>query len=491
VTPTLGSLCAGLGARIEGDPATPVREIAYDSRAVAPGALFVALRGERTDGHGFAAEAARRGACALLVEARPEGVPAGLPLAFVPDTRAALADVGARFFGDPARGMTLLGVTGTSGKTSTVRLLESVLGAAGRRAGSLGTISLRWPGVEEPASLTTPESVDLQRALARMRRDGVDAVAMEVSSHSLAQGRVRGLRFASATYLNLSQDHLDYHGDMDRYAEAKALLFRADLLDGPAVLNARDPEAPRLASVARAAGRRVVHFARGAEAKADVRSVRERVELARAEIEVDCAGEPLSLAIPLPGDFQVENALAAAATAWALGLPGGRIAAGIAACPPVPGRLERVGDGRPLVLVDYAHKPAALDAVLARVRPFVRGRLIAVFGCGGDRDRSKRALMARAACRNADVVLATSDNPRTEDPEAILREVAAGLSGPHEILVDRRAAIARAIAMAADEDVVVIAGKGHEDYQIVGTRKSPFDDRVEAARALAARRRAS
>jgi UDP-N-acetylmuramoyl-L-alanyl-D-glutamate--2,6-diaminopimelate ligase len=491
VTATLGSLTAGLGARIEGDPATPVAEIAYDSRAVAPGALFVALRGEQRDGHAFAADAAKRGAAALLVETRPEGVSAGLPLAFVPDTRAALASVGARFFGEPARGVTLLGVTGTSGKTSTVRLLESVLAAAGRRAGSIGTISLRWPGVEEPASLTTPESLDLARALARMRGDAVDAVAMEVSSHSLAQGRVRGLRFAAATFTNLSQDHLDYHGSMDRYAEAKALLFRPDLLDGPAVLFAGDAESPRLAEVARAGGRRVVHFARGAEARAEVRSVRERIALASAEVEVDCGGERLTLQVPLPGDFQVTNALAAAATAWALGIPAARIAAGIAACPPVPGRLERVGDGRPLVLVDYAHKPAALEAVLARVRPFVRGRLIAVFGCGGDRDRSKRPLMARAACRNADFVFATSDNPRTEDPQAILREIAAGLFGPHEIVVDRRAAIARAIAAAADDDVVLIAGKGHEDYQIVGTKKSPLDDRVEAARALAARRQAS
>jgi UDP-N-acetylmuramoyl-L-alanyl-D-glutamate--2,6-diaminopimelate ligase len=269
------------------------------------------------------------------------------------------------------------------------------------------------------------------------------------------------------------------------------LLFGADLLVGPAVLNALDPESPRLEAAARGAGHRVVRFARGAQARADVRSVRERVELAGAEVEVDCGGERLALAIPLPGDFQVENALAAAATAWALGIPGARIAAGIAACPPVPGRLERVGDGRPLVLVDYAHKPGALEAVLARVRPFVRGRLIAVFGCGGDRDRTKRPLMARAASRHADFVFATSDNPRTEDPEAILREVAEGLSGPHEIVVDRRSAIARAIAVAADDDVVVIAGKGHEDYQIVGTRKAPFDDRVEAARALAARRKAS
>ncbi len=491
MSPSLGALLAGLGARIEGDPATRIVEIAYDSRAVVPGGLFVALRGDRTDGHRFAAEAAKRGAAALLVEARPEGVAAGLPLAFVADSRAALADVAARFFGEPARGMTLVGVTGTNGKTSTVRLLEAILGAAGRRAGSLGTVSLRFPGVEEPARLTTPESLDLQRSLARMRDAGVDAVALEVSSHSLAQGRVRPLRFAAAVFSNLTQDHLDYHGSMDRYADAKRRLFGADYLDGAAVLNARDPFATRMAEAARAAGRRVLRFARGAEVDAEVRSVEESVELAGARVVVDCAGARVELDIPHPGEFQVENALAATAAAFSLGIPLERVARGVAACPAVPGRLERVGAGRPVVLVDYSHTPAALDGVLARVRPFVPGRLIAVFGCGGDRDPTKRVPMARAACRHADFVYATSDNPRTEDPEAILREVARGLSGPHAIVVDRRAAIARAIAGAADDDVVVIAGKGHEDYQIVGGERLPFEDRVEAAGALAARRKAS
>jgi UDP-N-acetylmuramoyl-L-alanyl-D-glutamate--2,6-diaminopimelate ligase len=412
-------------------------------------------------------------------------------LAFVPDARRALAEVAARFFGEPARSMTLVGVTGTSGKTSTVRMLESVLASAGRRSGSIGTVSLRWPGHDEPSKLTTPESLDLQRALARMRDAGVDAVALEVSSHGLAQGRLQPLRFAAAVFTNLTQDHLDYHSDMERYAEAKALLFGAAYLDGPAAINASDPYGERMARAARDAGRRVVGYARGKDSRAEVHTVHEEVELAGAQVEVACGGERLRLEISLPGDFQVENALAASAAAWALGIAPERIAEGIARCPAVPGRLERVGSALPLVLVDYAHKPGALDFMLARVRPFVRGRLICVFGCGGDRDRSKRPLMARAACRHADLVIATSDNPRSEDPAAILREVAAGLSGSHELIVDRRAAIARAVSLAADDDVVVIAGKGHEDYQIVGSERRPFDDRVEAARALAARGAAS
>jgi UDP-N-acetylmuramoyl-L-alanyl-D-glutamate--2,6-diaminopimelate ligase len=378
-------------------------------------------------------------------------------------------------------------VTGTNGKTSTVRMLESVLRAAGWRAGSIGTISVRYPDAEEPASLTTPESIDLQRILARMRDEGARGVALEVSSHALSLGRVHGLAFQVAVFTNLTQDHLDHHGDMAAYAEAKALLFGPEHLAGTAVLNAADPSAARLAAVARAHGRRVLTYARGAQARADVCSVAERVELAGSQLEVELAGERHALHLPLAGDFQVENALAAIGAGHALGLDWSAIRAGLERCPPVPGRLERVAGSRPIVLVDYAHTPDALERVLSRVRSLARARLIAVFGCGGDRDRSKRAPMARAACAHADLVIATSDNPRSEDPDAILRDVAAGLSGAHEVIADRRRAIRRAIELAGPDDVVVIAGKGHEDYQIVGRTKHPFDDRVEARAALAER----
>jgi UDP-N-acetylmuramoyl-L-alanyl-D-glutamate--2,6-diaminopimelate ligase len=466
VTRALGSLLEGLDAQLCGSAQTPIAELACDSRAVRPGMLFVALRGTQGDGHSHVGAAVAAGASALLVEDWPAKPPGGVAVARVADSRRAMHSVARRFFGDPGRSLALVGVTGTNGKTSTVRMIESVLRAAGWRAGSLGTISVRYPDAEEPASLTTPESIDLQRILARM---------------------LSGLAFRVAVFTNLTQDHLDYHGDMTAYAQAKALLFGPEHLAGTAVLNAADASAERLAAVAHAHGRPVLRYARGAKARADVRSVAERVELAGSELEVELAGARRALHLPLPGDFQVENALAAIAAGHALGLDWNAIRTGLESCPPVPGRLERVAESRPIVLVDYAHTPDALERVLSRVRALARARLIAVFGCGGDRDRSKRAPMARAACAHADLVIATSDNPRTEDPDAILREVAAGLSGAHEVIADRRSAIRRAIELARPDDVIVIAGKGHEDYQIVGRTKHPFDDRVEARAALAAR----
>jgi UDP-N-acetylmuramoyl-L-alanyl-D-glutamate--2,6-diaminopimelate ligase len=484
---TLAELVADLDARVLGPGGVRVEDLAYDSRQVRPGALFAALRGGQTDGHRFVADALAAGASAVLVEEAPASLPPAVGVAVVRDTRAALADVAARFFDFPARSLILVGVTGTKGKTSSVRLCESVLRAGGKRAGSLGTISVRYPGFEEKSAMTTPESLDLQRWLARMRDARVEAVAMEVSSHSLALGRVRGLRFAVAVFTQLAHDHLDFHGDLESYGRAKSLLFAPEQLAGTAVLNAADPWTPRLAELARAGGNRVLTYGRGADSGADFTTVAERIELARSHLRVRGPDAEIEFDLPLPGDFQVDNALAALAVGRALGLPWDAVRAGLESCPPVPGRLEPVGDGAPVVLVDYAHTADSLERMLSRVRPLVRGKLIAVFGCGGDRDKTKRAPMARAACANADFVLATSDNPRTEDPEAILRDVALGLSGAHEVIADRRAAIARAIARARPEDCVVIAGKGHEDYQIIGREKRHFDDREEALAALRAR----
>ncbi|HTO06199.1 MAG TPA: UDP-N-acetylmuramoyl-L-alanyl-D-glutamate--2,6-diaminopimelate ligase [Myxococcota bacterium] len=487
MTASLRELVADLDARVAGAADVRVLDVANDSRRVRPGSLFVALRGAQTDGHRFVGEALAAGASALLVEESPAALPAGVGVAVVPDSRRALADVAARFFGHPARSLLLVGVTGTKGKTSTVRLCESVLRAGGRRAGSLGTISVRWPGFEETAALTTPESLELQRWLARMRDAGVEAVAMEVSSHSLVLGRVRGLRFAVAVFTQLAQDHLDFHGDLESYGRAKSLLFGPEHLAGTAVLNAADPWTPRYAELARAAGRPVVTYGRGRDSGADFATVEERVELARSALRVRGPDAELAVDLPLPGDFQIDNALAALAVGRVLGIPWAQVKLGLETCPQVPGRLERVGAEAPVVLVDYAHTANSLERVLATVRPLVRGELIAVFGCGGDRDRTKRAPMARAACANADYVIATSDNPRTEDPDAILRDVAVGLSGAFEVIVDRRAAIGRAIARARRDDCVVIAGKGHEDYQIIGREKRHFDDREEALAALRAR----
>ncbi len=483
----LGELVGEPDVVVERGGSIPVTGIAYDSRRVRPGDLFVALRGESSDGHRYLAAAVEAGASALLIERDAPGFPGEVALARAHDTRRALAALGARFYGDPADGLRLVGVTGTSGKTSTVRMIESIFERSGLCAGSIGTISVRYPGCERAAALTTPESLDLQRTLREMRDAGVEAVAMEVSSHSLMQERVRGLRFHAAVFTNLSHDHLDYHHDLEAYAAAKGRLFGPPYLAGTAVLHAADARSRRYAEQARAAGQRVLSFAREGAGAADLRSRNERATLSGSRFELEADEIRVPIELPLAGGFQIENALAAAGAARALGLPWEAIREGLAACPPVPGRLERVSPGKPAVFVDYAHKPGALEAVLASVRPLVRGRLIVVFGCGGDRDPSKRAPMARAACRHADLVLATSDNPRTEDPEAILREVAAGLSGEHEVVVDRRKAIERAIAGAGPEDVVLIAGKGHEDYQIVGREKRPFDDRVVARECLAGR----
>jgi UDP-N-acetylmuramoyl-L-alanyl-D-glutamate--2,6-diaminopimelate ligase len=489
VSPRLDRLVDRLTLELAGNPAARVESIEYDSRRVKPGSLFAAIRGTAADGHRFLEAALDAGATALLVEEIPDSIrrridvdPTAFGVARMEDSRAALADVSARFFERPGDDLCLIGVTGTNGKTSTVRMLYSILEHADRRVGSIGTIAARYAGREEPARLTTPESVDLQRTLARMRDAGVDVAVLEVSSHSLTQGRVRTLRFAAAVFTHLSQDHLDFHGDMERYAAAKGELFSDQYLDGPAVLNASDPCTRALAERMRATGREVVSFGRGSDA--DVYTVDESISLAGSLMRIVGLGEPLDVVLPLPGDFQIENALAAVAAAHALDVPREAIAEGLRHCPAVPGRLERVGSGDPVVLVDYAHTPDALDRVLERVRPHVPGRLIAVFGCGGDRDRTKRAPMAEAACRHADHVVATSDNPRTEDPDAILREVAVGLSGSFEILTDRRDAIRRAIGLSRPGDAVVIAGKEHEDYQVIGRERIPFDDRVEAHRAL-------
>jgi UDP-N-acetylmuramoyl-L-alanyl-D-glutamate--2,6-diaminopimelate ligase len=483
---SLAALGESLGGRIEGNPQVQVTSIAHDSRSVQPGALFVALRGAQHDGHDYIPQAIQAGAAAVAVNERSRPIP-GVACLRLPDTRQALAALAARFYGEPARGMVLVGVTGTNGKSSTVRMVESILNQAGYRAGSTGTISSRFGGSERPASLTTPEATDLQRTLREMRDAGADAVVVEVSSHALTSGRVRGLRFAAAVFTNLTQDHLDHHGDMVSYAAAKGALFGPEYLGGTAVLNARDARSAEYARLARAGGWPVLRYGRGQESDAHVRTAAERIRLGGSELALETPRGPLELCLPLAGEFQVENALAAIGAALALEVPLSAIRAGLEGCPPVPGRLERVADCEPVVLVDYAHTPDAIDRVLACVRPLVPGRLICVFGCGGDRDPSKRAPMARAACQHADHVIATSDNPRSEDPLAILRAVEQGLRGRYEIVPDRREAIARAVALADAKDVVVIAGKGHEDYQIIGSRRLPFDDRVEARSALRAK----
>jgi len=482
-----------------------IRGVAIDSRAVSPGDLFVALRGANADGHRFLDMAVRNGAAAFLLEELPPGVDLrGRPAVLVPDTRRALAPVSAAFFGHPSRELMLVGVTGTNGKTSTTYLVESILQRAGRKVGVIGTVEVRYAGEHLRTINTTPESLDLQRLLRTMRTAGVDAVAMEVSSHGLALGRVDGCRFVVAGVTNLTQDHLDFHGTMDAYADAKTALFERFVdAEGAAVVNLDDPSADRFVAAAKRGRARVIGVSRDAARGADVvlESAEVTLEGTRARVRLPGRAEPLAIALPLVGDFNLENLLVAVGIAHALGIAPERIAEGVAAVPQVPGRVERVGaeiPGAPTVLVDYAHTPDAVEKLLRTVRPLARGRLVTVFGCGGDRDRAKRPLMAEAVARYADRVVATSDNPRTEDPLAILADVERGLAklervepaaldaraGAYAVVPDRREAIGLALALARPEDTVVIAGKGHEDYQIVGRERLPFDDRAEARAAL-------
>jgi UDP-N-acetylmuramoyl-L-alanyl-D-glutamate--2,6-diaminopimelate ligase len=477
-----------------------IRGLVYDSRAVAPGDAFFALRGADADGHAYLRAAIDLGAAALFVEELPESLALGPACAVVvPDARRALAPISARFFGDPSHELALVGVTGTNGKTSTTYLAESILAAAGRTVGLIGTVEVRYRDVRERTRNTTPESLDLQGTLRSMRTQGIDTAVMEVSSHGLDLGRVDGCRFAVAAFTNLTQDHLDYHGDMDRYREAKLSLLRRHLAaDGAAVINVDDPSGPAFVAAAQERGARVIRVSRDARGGAELRLLAAEVGDAGSRVRLALPDAEIEVALPLLGDFNLENLLVAAGIGCALGASPTQIAEGVASCRQVPGRIERVGEpSGPRVIVDYAHTPDAIEKLLATLRPLCRGRLIAVFGCGGDRDRTKRPRMAEAVARYADRVVLTSDNPRTEDPERILDDVERGLAGLTRVdpgaldsdksyarIADRRAAIAAALGIAAPEDTVVLAGKGHEDYQILGREKMPFSDRAEALRAL-------
>jgi UDP-N-acetylmuramoyl-L-alanyl-D-glutamate--2,6-diaminopimelate ligase len=493
---------APAGARAGDDPI--VRGVSHDSRAVTAGDVFVALRGAQADGHDFLGQALALGAVAVVVEALPPGLDLrGRPAIVVADTRRALAALATRFYGEPSAELTLIGVTGTNGKTSTTYLVESILGRAGRSVGLIGTVESRFGGKHRRALNTTPESLDLQMSLRDMRNRGAEAVVMEVSSHGLELGRVDGCQFGVGAFTNLTQDHLDFHGTMAAYLAAKELLFTRYLAKGGlAVINVDDPAGPGLARSAARAGAAVVRVSRGAEAEVRLEAADVRMQGTRARIVLPSGR--LELEVPLLGDFNLENVLVACGIASALGVARDAIAAGVAACPQVPGRVERVGAvdaAQPTVLVDYAHTPDAVDKLLRTLRPLTRGRLVCVFGCGGDRDRAKRPLMAAAVARGCDLAVATSDNPRSEDPLAILRDVEGGLQGlervapealgsaqrAYALVVDRRAAIALALALARPDDTVVIAGKGHEDYQIIGGERLPFSDCDEARRALARR----
>jgi UDP-N-acetylmuramoyl-L-alanyl-D-glutamate--2,6-diaminopimelate ligase len=439
---------------------------------VRDGALFLAVRGAERDGHDYLEAAAAAGASAALVA---DPTRTELPALVVKDTRRAAAVVAATFYGEPASGLRLVGVTGTNGKTTTVGMLRHLLDEPAAPAASIGTLGILLGSEGRPleggGGLTTPGPVELQRVLRVLHDSGVRTVAMETSSHALHQRRVDGLTFQAAVFTNLTRDHLDYHVSMDAYLAAKALLVGLLAADGAAVVNADDS-----AWAALPAARRTVRF--GLAHAADVTAAAVRYSPRGSEWTLVAGKERHPVALPLIGDFNVANALAAAAAAWALGIPADVVASRLSTMPQVPGRLEILHE-QPTVLRDYAHTPDALERALAAVRPFTAGALIVVFGCGGDRDRGKRPEMGRIAEAGADRVIVTSDNPRTEDPQAILDDIEAGMTrGRHERIEDRREAIARAIAGADEGDVILLAGKGHETYQIRGTVKYPFDERA-------------
>ena len=462
---------AGLLAGTRGALPTHVTVLTDDSRAVNADALFVAVRGAERDGHDYLDGAARRGATVAMVD---DASRTGLPAIIVRDTRRAASVAAAAFHGFPARALRLVGVTGTNGKTTTVGMLRHLLDAPDARAASIGTLGVLLGSEGEAlpggGGLTTPGPVELQRVLRQLVDAGVRTVAMETSSHALHQHRADTLQFAAAVFTNLTRDHLDYHGTMEAYFAAKATLIGLLTGDGAAVTNADDPAWNALPPAPRR-----VRF--GRSTKADVRAEQLRFAPRGSCWRLVADGEEHDVALPLIGDFNVDNALAAAAASWSLGLPLAHIAKRLRMMPQVPGRLEILSE-HPVVLRDYAHTPDALERALAAVRPFATRRLIVVFGCGGDRDRGKRPEMGRIAQHGADLAIVTSDNPRTEDPERILDDIEAGMTaGAHERIEDRRSAIARAVALAGEGDVVMLAGKGHETYQVRGTVKHPFDER--------------
>jgi len=485
----LATLIQGLpDAQLVGDGTVAVAAVRGDSRAIEPGDLFVAVRGRRTDGHGFIAQVIERGAAAVVVDHEIAGV--AVPQVIVPDTSRALGVLIGRVLGDPARRMTLIGITGTNGKTTSTYLIESMLAAAGVTAGVMGTVNYRWRGVTHEAPYTTPTPETLHGALAGMATDGCTHAVMEVTSSALEMDRVIGLGFRVAAFTNLTQDHLDVHGTMEQYRAAKQRLFADHLTaDGVAVVNVDDPEGAGMVTAAGA--HRVLRVSIRPDADAEIKVVEceSSVDGIRARITTP-RGELSIRSRPLVGAYNVANLALVVGIGEALGLDHDAIARGIEAVPGVPGRVERVLNDEGLdILVDYAHTPDALRNVLGALRPLVRRRLICVFGCGGDRDPTKRPLMGAAVAELADLAIVTSDNPRTEDPRAIIDMILPAVSDPFFVDPDRRTAIRAAIAEATPGDIVLIAGKGHEDYQILGTTKIHFDDREEAAEACALRPR--
>jgi UDP-N-acetylmuramoyl-L-alanyl-D-glutamate--2,6-diaminopimelate ligase len=478
----LTSLVASLeGALVQGNTDRAIGGLAHDSRAVRPGYAFVALRGEHQDGHSFVPQAIAQGAVAVvadLARAASLDIPEGVTLVAVGDTRRALAHLAAAFYDRPSSALAVIGVTGTNGKTTTTFLIEAILEAAGVACGRIGTLGAEFRGESSPLGNTTPLALELQATLAHFRARGARAVAMEVSSHALALDRVAEVAFALAVLTNVSRDHLDFHQTFEEYAAAKRSLFS---LAADVIFNADDPLGRRWAEEFAPCAWRTY----GVSADASIRATQIALSPAGTTFVVD--GSHFSLR--LPGRFNVANALAALSVARALRIDDAISAAALSSVASVPGRMEQIAGAGIDVIVDYAHTPSALENVLRAAREGTHGRLVAVFGCGGDRDRGKRPEMGRIASERADYVVVTSDNPRSEQPQAIVDEIAAGVSDRSrlQVEVDRAVAIRSAILNAHAGDRIVVAGKGHETYQVVGAQTRHFDDREEVRAALAER----
>lgn len=467
----------------------PVAGIHYDSRRVQPGYIFVCIEGYRTDGHLYIEEAAARGAAGFVIT-KDTSLPPGVPYARVSNSRRALAVMGANYYGQPSRALTMIGVTGTNGKTTTSHLIEAVLLARGERTGLIGTIWNKIGDEKLPVVHTTPESLDLQRILRDMVSSGVGAVAMEVSSHALYLDRVVECEFDIGVFTNLTQDHLDFHGNLADYLAAKMRLFkglgekRTKKRPSYAVVNIDDPAGREIEQ-----NTSVPVITYGIREKADVRAEDVRLAGHGSSFAVSCREGVIPFTIFLPGEFNVYNSLAAICVGLKEGVPVPVLQEALQKFKGVPGRFQRVDEGQDFtVIVDYAHTPDGLENVLKTARRIVSGRLITVFGCGGDRDAGKRPLMGRISGELSDYSVLTSDNPRTEDPESIVRMVEGGIkevgNASYTVIIDRYEAIRHALHYAREGDIVVIAGKGHENYQIIGDRVIPFDDHQVAREIL-------
>lgn len=484
---TCSELFEGLDCTIIGDGAGVVGGLAYRSDCVEPGDMFFCIVGLKVDGHSFAQDAIDRGAKFIVAERRLyQADVTDVTVIIVDDSRKAMAHIAARFYDEPSKAFDLVGVTGTNGKTTTTYLVEQIARSMGKRCGVVGTVGVEIDGKREKAAHTTPESPDLQGTFARMRDAHCEVVAMEVSSHALDLLRTWGTDFAVTAFSNLTQDHLDYHHTFEAYFEAKARLFSSEY-PAKRVICIDDKWGRELHRRCASADDWVITT--GFDASAQIHPVSVDYGADRTSVELDVRGRRVAFSYPLVGRFNVENVMCAFGIGKALGYANEDIARALSEAPQVPGRLERVrakADGGLSVFVDYAHTPDALAKAISSIKSLSQGRTIVVFGCGGNRDASKRSIMGRAAL-DADFAVVTSDNPRNEDPSAIIEDILGGMSseaGRYEVVPDRREAIARAIALADPGDAILIAGKGHEDYQIIGSQTRHFDDREVAAEEL-------